>query len=113
MADVVNWFDRLNLEAGLPGHLKALATLMMVPLVCVTNSHPTFSADDFDDLGDVGHKLDGRWKYYADGLSSVVWKPQVVGDHATVKIDIRVLIDGHVLELLAHRSDPNQWMAII
>jgi hypothetical protein len=24
-----------------------------------------------------------------------------------------VLIDGHVLELLAHRSDPNQWMAII
>lgn len=105
VADVVNRFDRLDLEAGLPGHLKALPALMAVPLVCVTNSHPTFSADDFDDLGDIGRKLDGRWEDDADSFSSVVGKPQVVGDHATIKIDVRVLVDGYMLKLLAHKSD--------
>ena len=105
VADVVNRLDRLNLEAGLPGHLKALTALMVVPLVFVTNSHLTFSAYDLDKLWDVGRKLDGRWEDYADGFSSVVGKPQVVGDNATVKIDIRVLVDRYVLELLAHKSD--------
>ena len=59
VADVVNRLNGLNLEAGLAGHLKALAALMIVPLIRVADSHPTFAAHDLDDLGHVGRKLDG------------------------------------------------------
>lgn len=102
VADVVNRLDGLNLEARLAGYLKPLAAFMTVPLVRVTNSDPTFSAHNFDDLGHVGRKLDGGGQDHADGFSGMVGKPQVVGDHATVKIDIRVLVDRYMLELLAH-----------
>ena len=75
VADVVNRLDRLNLEAGLARHLKALAALMTVPLIRVANSYPTLSAHDLNDLGDVGCKLDGGWQDHADGFSGMVGKP--------------------------------------
>ena len=103
MADVLNRFDSLDLEAGLAGHLKALAALMAMPIVCVANAYPTLSADDLNDLRDVGRKLDGGGQDHADGFSGMVGKPEVVGDHAAIKIDIRVRIDRYMLELLAHQ----------
>jgi len=99
MANIVNRLDGLDLDAGLAGYQNPLAARMTTPLAIIAHPHPTFAANDLDDLGRVGGESDRSGEDHSNGLARLIRETQVVGNHAAIKVNIGVLIDRHVIKL--------------
>ena len=102
VANVVQCFDRFDIEAGVGWYVELLTTFKGLPFGFASQQDAAFARIQFHDLCRAGIELQRRREDHADGFFGAVCKHDAVRDTFAIKVDVGFLDDGNVIELSSH-----------
>src|SRR5476649_680274 len=104
MANVVQRFERLDIELAVAGDLELLAGAIGVPLAGAGQAHLAHAGDHLHRLRRAGAERQRRWKNHADGFLAAVGEQHAVRYALAVKVDVRFLDDADLIKLFTHAA---------
>ena len=102
MANVIDGFQRLDIETGICRDFKALTAGVLDPVLLVLLAHTADAAGDFHDFCNAGTEVQRRRQDDAQRLLAAVGENDGVGNTFAVEIDIPLLEDADIVELSRH-----------
>ena len=102
MADVIESFQRFDLEAGIARHFELLSCFVGLPVAAACLLHAAFAPNDFHDFRCAGVECQVRRKNHADGFPGAVGKNDGVRYAFAVEVDVGFFYDAYLVELCGH-----------
>lgn len=102
MADVIKCLNSLDIEAGIPRHIEALAAFVGFPFGFAFEADAALTGVELHDFRCAGIEGQRRRENHADGFLRAVGEQDGMRDAFSIEVDVGFLDDGNVVELCGH-----------